>query len=189
MHIIDLELSYHYSPGRSLIPECTLYINKTQNRGKVINKLVKLQRRCNKKCLTCSTFQSASETISSAKNSTLTADWDCCIPRSQCTVLKLIKLWWILFVCEEPSWQLQKSKTRSNLLKFSTCKWDNIKRPEFNTEQDCQLQSTGSNASCCLSILCAKVDQIMVDSFCLSRDTMKVLVYQKWQIGGTGCFF
>ena len=71
MHIIDLELSYHYSPGRSLIPECTLYINKTQNRGKVINKLVKLQRRCNKKCLTCSTFQSASETISSAKNSTL----------------------------------------------------------------------------------------------------------------------
>ena len=71
MHIIDLELSYHYSPGRSLSPECTLYINKTQNRGKVINKLVKLQRRCNKKCLTCSTFQSASETISSAKNSTL----------------------------------------------------------------------------------------------------------------------
>ena len=54
-----------------MIPECTLYINKTQNRGKVINKLVKLQKRCNKKCLTCSTFQSASETISSAKNSTL----------------------------------------------------------------------------------------------------------------------
>ena len=119
MHIIDLELSYHYSPGRSLIPECTLYINKTQNRGKVINKLVKLQKRCNKKCLTCSTFQSASETISSAKNS---ADWDWCIPRSQCSVLKLITLWWILFVCEEPSWQLQKSKTRSNLLNFSKCK-------------------------------------------------------------------
>ena len=154
MHIIDLELSYHYSPGRSLIPECTLYINKTQNRGKVINKLVKLQRRCNKKCLTCSTFQSASETISSAKNSTLSfsrlglvhlavsvqslkvdqimADPFCVWRISSATnptlnkivnfsplrmvhpavscVQKLIRLWPILFVCQETPWRCWYTK-------------------------------------------------------------------------------
>ena len=68
---------------------------------------------------------------------------------------------------------------------FQKCKWDNIKRHESNTEQDCQLQSTENGAS--RSILCAKVDQIMADSFCVSRDTMKVLVYQKWQIGSMTC--
>ena len=128
MHIIDLELSYHYSPGRSLIPECTLYINKTQNRGKVINKLVKLQKRCNKKCLTCSTFQSASETISSATNSTLIkivnfsrlgmmnpADAVSCVQ-------KLIKLW-STFLC------VKRHHEGAGIPKMTNRKYDVRQRP------------------------------------------------------------